>query len=335
MPECSATRTAFGPVTQSMPAAPSLSVVIPCYNASRWIDATLRSVLGQHWPGQLEVVVVDDGSKDDSAERVAMHAAPVRLVQQRNAGVAAARNHGIELAQGEWVAFIDADDIWLPGKLAAQWATLQARPDAAMSCTGWHVWSSDEPEPDPELVEQLAQAPQGDARWTGPNGWVYPELLLSCEVWTSTVMVRRQLLRELGGFDTSLRIGEDYDLWLRASRLTRIERVQRPLALYRMHPGSLTKTAPAENYQAVVVQRALRRWGYESPDGNRADQYAVQAGLALSWRDFAGAHLRAGSIGKACFGSRAALRHQPLQWRNWQLALQCHAAHLWRRSGPA
>ncbi|MFX8024319.1 hypothetical protein ABTK62_20960, partial [Acinetobacter baumannii] len=80
-------------------------------------------------------------------------------------------------------------------------------------------------------------AQAGDtARWAGATGWLYPELLLDCVVWTSTVLMQRSLLDEIGDFDSELRIGEDYDLWLRASRVTRIERVAQPLALYRQHP---------------------------------------------------------------------------------------------------
>lgn len=318
-----------------LPVAPSLSVVIPCYNAERWIDATLKSVLAQAWPGDLDVLVVDDGSSDGSAQRVQAWGGRVRLVQQANAGVAAARNRGIEQARGEWVAFVDADDIWLPGKLQAQWSALQARPEAGLACSAWHVWVNSEPEPAPALVTELLASPDDDSRWRGPSGWIYPELLLSCEVWTSTVMVRRSLLRELEGFDADLRIGEDYDLWLRASQRTPIVRVNRPLALYRMHPNSLTKGAPAMNYQAQVIDRALARWGYQSTDGRQADSQAVQRGLALSWRDYAGAHLRAGHHAQAWAGSRAAVRHQPWALSNWKLAAKCLAARVLQGPGAA
>lgn len=315
------------------PAAPSLSVVIPCYNAERWIDATLRSVLAQQWPGELEVLVVDDGSQDQSAQRVQAWGGCVRLVQQPNAGVAAARNRGLEQARGDWVAFVDADDIWLPGKLQAQWQALQGQPQAGMACSAWHVWPCSDPEPPAELLDELLHGSAEDPRWQGPSGWIYPELLLSCEVWTSTVVARRSLLQELRGFDPKLRIGEDYDLWLRASRLTPIVRVNRPLALYRMHPSSLTKGAPAMNYQAQVIARALAQWGYQSPDGRRADSGAVQRGLALSWRDFAGAHLLAGHRARAWEGSRAALRHEPWALPNWKLAAKCLAARLLQGPG--
>ncbi len=306
-----------------MSAQPSVSVVIPCFNAARWIGATLRSVQAQAWP-DLEVIVVDDGSSDGSAALVRERFPQVRLLQQANAGVAAARNRGIDAAQGDWIAFIDADDWWLPGKLQAQWQALRVaavndETAPQLCCSAWGVWHSDAPEPEPALLAELAASADDAARWSGPSGWVYAQLLLDVQVWTSTVMLSRALLRQAGGFDESLRIGEDLDLWLRLSRLTPVLRVPRPLALYRIRPDSITRGAPRANHQGLVIERALARWGYASPDGSRADPAAVARALAGTWRDYAGAHLAAGNRGQARQGAWHALRHD---WRHggaWKL----------------
>lgn len=301
-----------------MMAAPKISVVIPCFNAERYIGATLRSVLTQELAA-MEVIVVDDGSSDGSADIVRRQFAQVTLLQQANQGVAAARNRGIEHASGDWIAFVDADDIWLPGKLAAQCALLQANSDARIAYTAWQVWHSTEPEPTPELLAQLAARAGDQARWAGASGWIYPELLLDCVVWTSTVLARRSLLRELGGFDPGLRIGEDYDLWLRASRVTPILRVPRPLALYRLHPASITKGAPARNHKGEVIGRALQRWGYASPDGRSARRSEVNRGLARSWSDFGSAHLIGGNLPTARKAAWASLRLRPAQVLGWKV----------------
>lgn len=306
------------------PAAPRVSVVIPCYNAEAYIGATIESVMAQG-VDDLEIIVVDDGSHDGSVQRVRSAFPAVRVVQQPNQGVAAARNHGLRLARGEWIAFVDADDIWLPGKLAAQFAQLQAAPECRMSYTAWHVWPSSAALPEAALLRQLERDAHDRARWLGPSGWIYPQLLLDCVVWTSTVLAHRSLFDEVGVFDTDLRVGEDYDLWLRASRVTPILRVAHPYALYRMHPASITRSRPTDNYRARVIGRALEKWGMQSPDGQLADDQAVYQMLAKSWSDYAGASLQAGDFEHAKRGARRALRFSGTHVPGWKVLLKAYA----------
>ena len=304
-----------------MSAQPRVSVVIPCFNTERYIAATLRTVLAQTGAA-LEVIVVDDGSSDGSAALVEREFPQVRLIRRANAGVAAARNAGIAAATGEWIAFCDADDIWLPGKLAAQFEAMAAAPGCRMSYTAWHVWVSAEAEPEPGLLQRLADEASDTQRWAGATGWLYPELLLDCVVWTPTVLMHRSVIDEVGVFDTGLRIGEDYDLWLRASRVTRIERVARPLALYRQHPASITRSAPTANYKGRVVQSALARWGYAGPDGRRMDEGTVRRMLAKTWSDYAAAQLAAGQRTAARISVREALRQDAAHGPGWKLLLR-------------
>ena len=313
-----------------MQPAASVSVIIPCYNAAPYILATIESVLAQDLPG-MEVIVVDDGSSDGSVALVRAAYPQVRVEPQANAGVATARNTGLRLARGEWIAFVDADDIWLPGKLAAQLQLMQSVPGCRMSYTAWHVWPCTDARPAAVLLAELAAQAGDQGRWDGASGWIYPQLLLDCAVWTSTVMAQRSLLEETGGFDTGLRIGEDYDLWLRASRLTPILRVARPYALYRMHPASITRALPAENYRARVIERALAQWGFASPDGSAAGRAEVQRMLAKSWSDFGGAQLAGGNRREARRGARAALRASPAHLAGWKVLLKsCLPAWLLR-----
>lgn len=295
-----------------------ISVVVPCYNAERWIIPALESVLAQDWPIR-DVIVVDDGSSDRSAALVRSRFPDIKLVQQSNQGVAVARNQGIARAQGEWVAFIDADDFWLPGKLKAQWNALAAQPGARLIYTAWHVWKSAEPYPSQHLLNELHAESYRSERWKGPSGWIYPDLLLDSHVWTSTVLAHRSLFEEIGMFDPALRIGEDYDLWLRASRVTPILRVAKPLALYRMHDDSITRTAPDMNYQALVVSRAVTRWGYVSSNGTRARKSDVDRALARTWLDFAGAHLAAGNFERSRYGAFMSMRARWRQLGAWKL----------------
>lgn len=300
--------------------APEVSVVIPCFRAERYVLATVRSVLAQSVP--TEVIVVDDGSPDGSVRVLRDSGLPVRIIEQANQGVAVARNTGVAAARSPWVAFVDADDIWLPHKLALQRRLLQATPGARMGYSGWHVWHDTEPEPPPALLQALEQEAEHPERWQGPSGDIYPELLQDCVVWTSTVIVDRELFAKAGGFDPGLRIGEDYDLWLRLSRLTPIVRSPAPLALYRMHPASITKRVLERNYKGEVVGRALRRWGYRSASGRQADVDAVNQGLARSWADHAGALLMAGSRAPARRAALHSLRSTPWQTLGWKVLLK-------------
>lgn len=295
-----------------------ISVVVPCFNAQRYIVGALRSVYSQAGV-PLEVIVVDDGSTDGSVDTVRQNFPAVTLLQQPNAGVAAARNAGLAAARGRWVAFIDADDYWLAGKLQTQLRLLAAHPEARLACAPWHVWFSDEPEAPAHW--HAGQVP-AECRVFGErgDGWIYTELLLGCTVWTSTVVADRMLLAEAGGFDTELKVGEDYDLWLRLSRLTPFVRANQPLALYRQHPDSLTRRPPTLNYEGRVLAQALTRWGLTGPDGRQANARAVQTSLARTWHDFGAAQTARGAARMGVMGACRALR---ADWRYrpaWKLA---------------
>jgi glycosyltransferase involved in cell wall biosynthesis len=300
---------------------PRISVVVPCFNAAPYIGATLRSVFAQ--PGfELDVIVVDDGSTDGSAGVVAAQYPAVTLLRQPNLGAAAARNAGIAHARHDWLAFADADDIWLAGKLRAQWALLASAPAARMVYSDLQLWFSTEPEPSPDFLAHIEKLARDPSRWPGPSGWIYPQLLLCSEVATPTVLIHRSVLDEVGTFDTSLPAGEDYDLWLRASRVTPILRVNAPTVLYRIHGSNTTGRAPARNYRELVIRRALQRWGYRSPDGSAASESGVRRHLARSWVDFGTAHLAAGSMRGALRGSINALAAAPTHLVAWKFGMK-------------
>ncbi len=296
----------------------SISVVIPCFNASRYICATIDSVLAQRDDG-LEIVVVDDGSSDGSAALVRKAYPSVRVIEQANQGVAVARNCGIDEARHDWIAFVDADDLWLPGKLQAQRELLSAVSGARMSYTAWNVWPSGDVLPSAEFLSEVQGQAADERRWSGASGWIYPELLVDCVVWTSTVLMHRSVLDDAGTFASDRKVGEDYDLWLRASRITPILRVSRPLALYRLHPASITRRAPVANYKGEVISDAVRRWGYSSPQGRRARKSDVDRAIARSWLDYGSACLTSGMRKEARAGALQAISHQLVQVSAWAL----------------
>jgi glycosyltransferase involved in cell wall biosynthesis len=235
----------------------SISVVIPAYNAAGFIAQTLESVLGQTLPPD-EVLVIDDGSTDSTAEVAERFGAPVRVIRRANVRQAASRNFGVQEAAGEWVAFVDADDLWEPHKLARQMEEL-ARNPAASLCYTARV----------EFVEQGGTIQLGKVVPVPPPEGIRGALYRNTTFLPSSVLLRRSAFLAAGGFDTQFKIAEDWDLWLRLLHSgIEFAACQEPLLLYRIHPQSVSHNAMPglaeckEIYRRDVLPRLPRatRW---------------------------------------------------------------------------
>lgn len=300
---------------------PQISVVMPAYNSGMFIREALASALAQRGVA-LEVVVVDDGSSDDTVAQVESFGDRVRLVRQANQGSAVARNRGVAEARASHVAFLDADDYWHPDKLAKQLALLQAGADLVYS--RFSLWHAGADGRFPAAAAHLA-ACEASGQMSNPSGdgWIYIELLLDCVVWTSTVVASKALIEQVGGFDPSLRKGQDYDLWLKLAHAAQWRVVPESLALYRMHAESITHTVKPENFEYRILNGAYERWGLRNPDGRQLDERIMQERLARSARSFADAHLMGGSRETAAKFYRIALKHRrwmPRVWLNYARA---------------
>jgi glycosyltransferase involved in cell wall biosynthesis len=205
---------------------PRVSAVIPAYNAARTIGQTIESALHQTVT-DLEVIVVDDGSTDDTRLVVEQFRDPrVKLFSQANSGVAAARNTGIVHASGVWVAFLDADDIWLPHKLERQLELMAGRPDC-MASQASAYFVDDELQP----LKLQRCLPVERPLLTFLRFQNLPNA-------SSSWIVQRTLLERIGGFDADLVILEDWEFSLRLARHANPLCIDEPLTLYRVHPGN-------------------------------------------------------------------------------------------------
>lgn len=204
-----------------------ISVVIPLYNKEKQIAHTLQSVFKQTFQ-DFEVVIVDDGSTDGSVSEVEKFSdSRIRLIHQKNAGVAAARNRGIEEAKGDLIAFLDADDEWKPEYLATQYQLSQKYPDCNVFACNYEFRNT-EGKVTPTIIRKLP--------FTGEDGILsnYFEVA-SCShppLWTSAVMVKKQAIQAIGGFPVGIKSGEDLLTWARLAVNVKIAYSRTPLAVF-------------------------------------------------------------------------------------------------------
>ena len=223
-----------------------ISVIIPVYNSAEYISTAIDSVLAQTY-SHYEIIAIDDGSTDDTRSKIKLYGDRVRYFFQQNKGSAAARNVGIEVARGELIAFLDADDFWLmPTKLEKQVSCFQADPDLGGLNTGWQI--VDSAGNHLKSVQPWHKAPKLDL-----ETW----LKKKC-VRTSAMIFRRQWLEKVNGFDVELRQSHDVDLILRLSLAgCRTEWLKEETVCYRQHNKNTTKDSLK---QAKYVQAVLNKF---------------------------------------------------------------------------
>jgi glycosyltransferase involved in cell wall biosynthesis len=229
---------------------PGISVVIPSYNSAAYLPEAIDSVLGQTVP-PLEVIVVNDGSTDETARILQQYEERIVSISQENRGLSAARNRGIAAASGDWIAFLDADDIWLPEKLEKQVRCLEKNTNAALVHSQLYYW-------DPNTGEKSVQRHRGRHEYVGR---CYHRLFIQHGVIPSTMIVRKECLEQEGGFDENIRrpTCQDYDLCLRLARRHEFGFVDEPLILYRQHASSSTATQALANHEdnLFVLRKVL------------------------------------------------------------------------------
>jgi glycosyltransferase involved in cell wall biosynthesis len=293
-----------------------ISVIIPAYKASRTIRRTLDSVCRQTCAPQ-EILVVDDGSPDREALAAALtsYGPRVRRLLKPNGGAASARNYGVDHAQAEWIAFLDADDYWEPEKLSRQFAVLRSHPDVGLVGCRWY---EEEPPGAPRKP-----APQRNSGYSDkllrPRGAEAFEVAMV--VWTGSLLVRRELL-ETDRFTSGLEPAEDRDLWIRLISKSAIYILPELLATYVQEPGGISRTNVDRDCGSMmkVIDLHAQILGH----GVRRHQAIVQ-------RRWAAEYLALGQPNRAFPHAVARLRLQPSSIEAWRIVLRSGTTTLWNR----
>jgi len=308
---------------------PSVSVVMPTYNCEDFVKEAIDSVLAQDLE-DVELIVIDDGSTDSTRSIIESFGTSVRAVSQKNAGAAAARNHGIRLARGKYISFLDADDLWHPQKLSSQFAYLERHVDVGLVFSDWMEWMP--ATPGEWTVPEEFLAPYAESIVDESlSGWLYADLLMDCVLHTITVLVRKSVVDEIGAMREDLVTGEDYDYWLRVSRSYEIHKLMDVVALYRIRPGSLVRQVHERNYEFDVVNNAVQTWGTVSPDGTSLPKRKLRQRISRLWLDFAYDHFHDGDPALAAMASRHIIRQRPLWITGWKYLFLATAKRIVQR----
>jgi glycosyltransferase involved in cell wall biosynthesis len=239
-----------------------ISVIIPSHNRASTLPRALDSVLAQSKAAH-EIIVVDDGSQDETSSLLTRHYPDCRYLYQPNRGVSSARNLGIAQARGEWIALLDSDDAWLPDKLALQAEALEQHPGLRL-CHTEEIWMRNGVRVNP----MRKHAKQG--------GRIFQRCLPLCVISPSSVVLHKSLFEKYGDFDTNLPACEDYDLWLRLCAREEVLFLERPLTVkYGGHADQLSRRYwGMDRFRVQALVKILR-----SASLNEADRQAALAVL--------------------------------------------------------
>lgn len=289
---------------------PKVSVIVPVYDGEKYILETLSSIRAQFFR-DFEVIVVDDGSTDATVSLVEGVDKNINIIRCDRKGVSKARNIGVAAAQGQFIAFLDADDLWNPGKLLSQIGAFERDSEELGVVFTEFVAGNIVP-------DYFNNANVGDSGVCHElSGWIYPKLLLTNWALTSSLMIRRSAFLDAGGFDESLEVGEDWDLLLRLSRHVRFCKLAGEMVFYRQHAMQTTRRPRKTDFQEFVVERAVSRWGLCGPDGESVDVARFQQRRYRRLISHGFAHLASGdpSVAQACF--LKAVKQKPFSLKLW------------------
>lgn len=286
---------------------PRVSIVVPTYNRSAIVRRAVESVLAQTF-GDLEIIVVDDGSTDDTRDALAGYGERVRYVHQENRGPAAARNHGMQEARGEFIGFLDSDDAYLPGNVAAHLRRFDEVPEAGLVYCGIEVLDQHG-----NPVKEVLPDPRD-------RGFVLERLIRYNFITSSTVLMRRAAMEFAGPMSTRLWFAEDWYYWLRVASRFPIEFVDEVLVRYQRSAVSLSHGTAIP----TVVERNLEMFAlaFEDPDLKQRLSPLRAEAYRRAYAAYASMALETMQLDLARRYSWRAVASRPLAWASYPLLVK-------------
>ena len=266
-----------------------VSVIIPVYNGSQYIREAIQSILKQNFHN-FEIIVVDDESDDYNYKLLENIDPRIKTIVKPRGGAAAARNTGMKLARGDYIAFLDADDVWFPGKLQAQMEYFRHNNHIGVVFGKFIRWTENKNGDFPEAHTLWNDCSHLTNKDTERSGWLYTRLLMGLLVGMNTAVIHRKIYDQIGGFNETMPIGEDYDFWIRASRVTEMHSLNGPVALYRIHSNSTMHKIQNKNHMVRLLECSKTRWGLQNPDLTCITQEQFLFQIAKSHFDHGYAH---------------------------------------------
>lgn len=291
---------------------PVISVVIPVYNCSQYLKETIDSVLSQSYHF-VEIITVDDGSTDDSKDILRSYGDKINLVSKTNGGVSSARNEGIKVATGDWIAFVDGDDIWHPKKLELQVSAINQFPDSILIYSEFIFWSANSEgqySSPKEVFEEVLPINYS-------QDWMYHKQLLTNWVLTSTSLVLKSALSKSGLFNEELPVAEDWDLFIRLSHIGPFCKANAKLTLYRQLANSLTGSVKERDFASEVIETAIEEYGYKSPNGESLDKKEFRKRSFTRYFNFGIATSKQKLHKPAVIAFCKAIKYNPLNIKLW------------------
>lgn len=255
--------------------SPTVSVIIPAYNQAQFINQAIESVLAQTFT-DYEIIVVNDGSTDNTAQVLAAYGDHLQVITQANAGLSAARNSGLKVARGEFIAFLDSDDLWYSRMLATTVAYLQQNPEVDLVCGAW------------DLIDESGQVIRPANKPSNFRARVRADLLRALATGNlflvHALLIRKKCFACCGNFDTTLKAVEDWDLWTRmAIHGHKADVIDVPVARYRRHRANMTRDAQRmENASKQVLSKLFANKQLTGRLAGLQDRAYIQMWLILA-----------------------------------------------------